>query len=96
MSFDSWVGRRTGDGAYRAGHGTPPPHPPPAAGELLLTGALLSLYVGLRGGAWAVGTLERGSPARRGAPPADQRRIAPLTIAGSRSANRGRSRRERA
>ena len=32
---------------------------PPPAGELLLTGALLSLYVGLRGGAWAVGTLER-------------------------------------
>jgi len=32
---------------------------PPAAGELLLQGALLSLYVGLRGGAWAVGTLER-------------------------------------
>ena len=46
---------------------------PPPAGELLLTGALLSLYVGLRGGAWAVGTLERGinrgagaAPARRG------------------------------
>ena len=32
---------------------------PPAAGELLLQGALLSLYVGLRSGAWAVGTLER-------------------------------------
>ena len=46
---------------------------PPPAGELLLTGALLSLYVSLRGGAWAVGTLERGinrgpgaAPARRG------------------------------
>ena len=31
----------------------------PATGELLLTGALLSLYVGLRGSAWAVGRLER-------------------------------------
>jgi hypothetical protein len=31
----------------------------PPAGELLLHGALLSLYVGLRGSAWAVGTLER-------------------------------------
>ena len=41
---------------------------PPPAGELLLTGALLSLYVGLRSGAWAVGTLERIAP-RRGLPP---------------------------
>jgi hypothetical protein len=32
-------------------------HPP--TGELLLTGALLSLYVGLRSSAWAVGRLER-------------------------------------
>ena len=32
---------------------------PPATGELLLTGALLSLYVGLRSSAWAVGRLER-------------------------------------
>jgi hypothetical protein len=31
----------------------------PPTGELLLTGALLSLYVGLRSGAWAVGRLER-------------------------------------
>jgi hypothetical protein len=31
----------------------------PDAGELLITGALLSLYVGLRSGAWAVGRLER-------------------------------------
>jgi hypothetical protein len=38
---------------------------PPPAGELLLTGALLSLYVGLRGGAWAVGTLERRVVPRR-------------------------------
>ena len=38
---------------------------PPPAGELLLTGALLSLYVGLRGGAWAVGTLERRVAPRR-------------------------------
>ena len=37
----------------------PPNTQPPAAGELLLQGALLSLYVGLRSGAWAVGTLER-------------------------------------
>jgi hypothetical protein len=33
--------------------------PRPDAGELLLTGALLSLYAGLRGSAWAVGALER-------------------------------------
>jgi hypothetical protein len=32
---------------------------PPPTGELLLTGALLSLYVGLRSSAWAVGRLER-------------------------------------
>jgi hypothetical protein len=32
---------------------------PPPPGELVLTGALLSLYVGLRSGAWAVGRLER-------------------------------------
>ena len=38
---------------------------PPPAGELLPTGALLSLYVGLRGGAWAVGTLERRVAPRR-------------------------------
>jgi hypothetical protein len=31
----------------------------PDAGELLITSALLSIYVGLRGGAWAVGRLER-------------------------------------
>ena len=42
------------------------PHLLPA-GELLLTGALLSLYVGLRGGAWAVGTLERRGRAADGA-----------------------------
>ncbi|HYI20114.1 MAG TPA: hypothetical protein VD836_15465 [Solirubrobacteraceae bacterium] len=47
---------------------------PPPAGELLLTGALLSLYVGLRGGAWAVGTLERGI-ARTGAAPARRRLV---------------------
>jgi len=35
-----------------------PTIPPPRA-ELLLTGALFSLYVGLRGSAWAVGRLER-------------------------------------
>ncbi len=29
------------------------------AAELLLTGALLSLYAGLRGSAWAVGAFER-------------------------------------
>ena len=43
---------------------------PPPAGELLLTGALLSLYVGLRGGAWAVGRLERGISRSAGAAPA--------------------------
>jgi hypothetical protein len=32
---------------------------PPATGELLITSALLSLYVGLRSSAWAVGRLER-------------------------------------
>ena len=32
---------------------------PPPTGELLLTSALLSLYVGLRSSAWAVGRLER-------------------------------------
>jgi hypothetical protein len=37
----------------------------PATGELLLTGALLSLYVGLRGSAWAVGRLERAVTPRR-------------------------------
>jgi hypothetical protein len=31
----------------------------PEAGELIITGALLSLYMGLRSGAWAVGRLER-------------------------------------
>jgi hypothetical protein len=31
--------------------------PPP--GELVITSALLSLYVGLRSSAWAVGRLER-------------------------------------
>jgi hypothetical protein len=31
----------------------------PPAGELVITSALLSLYVGLRSGAWAVGRLER-------------------------------------
>jgi hypothetical protein len=46
---------------------------PPPAGELLLTGALLSLYVGLRGGAWAVGTLERGIARGAGAAPARPR-----------------------
>ena len=39
----------------------------PPAGELLLTGALLSLYVGLRGSAWAVGTIERRVPRRNAA-----------------------------
>jgi hypothetical protein len=34
-------------------------HTAPPAGELLLTGALLSLYVGLRGSAWAIGRLEQ-------------------------------------
>jgi hypothetical protein len=35
------------------------------AAELLITGALLSLYAGLRGSAWAVGALERAmAPAR--------------------------------
>jgi hypothetical protein len=47
---------------------------PPPPGELLLTGALLSLYVGLRGGAWAVGTLERGI-ARTGAAPTRRRLV---------------------
>jgi hypothetical protein len=37
----------------------------PPTGELLLTGALLSLYVGLRGSAWAVGQLERAVAPRR-------------------------------
>jgi hypothetical protein len=37
----------------------------PPTGELLITGALLSLYVGLRGGAWAVGQLERAVTPRR-------------------------------
>ena len=32
---------------------------PPPTGELLLTGALFSIYVGLRSSAWAVGRLER-------------------------------------
>ena len=43
------------------------PHssPPPTV-ELLLTGALLSLLVGLRSGAWAVGRLERAVPRRAG------------------------------
>ena len=36
-----------------------PPNAQPAAGELLLQGALLSIYVSLRTGVWAVGTLER-------------------------------------
>jgi len=31
----------------------------PPAGELVITGALLSLYVGLRSSAWAVARLER-------------------------------------
>jgi hypothetical protein len=31
----------------------------PQPGELVITGALLSLYVGLRSSAWAVGRLER-------------------------------------
>jgi hypothetical protein len=48
---------------------------PPPAGELLLTGALLSLYVGLRSGAWAVGTLERGLTRGTGAPPARRRLV---------------------
>ena len=43
---------------------TSPPSAPPA-GELFLSGALLSLYVGLRGGAWAVGRLERAVAPRR-------------------------------
>ena len=37
----------------------------PPTGELLITGALLSLYVGLRGSAWAVGRLERAVAPRR-------------------------------
>jgi hypothetical protein len=36
---------------------------PPAA-ELVITGALLSLYMGLRSSAWAVGRLERITTAR--------------------------------
>lgn len=36
-----------------------PPNEQPAAGELLLQGALLSLYATLRTGVWAVGRLER-------------------------------------
>jgi hypothetical protein len=37
----------------------------PPTGELLITSALLSLYVGLRGSAWAVGRLERAVVPRR-------------------------------
>jgi hypothetical protein len=37
----------------------------PPTGELLITSALLSLYVGLRGSAWAVGRLERAVTPRR-------------------------------
>ena len=37
----------------------------PQTGELLITGALLSIYVGLRGSAWAVGRLERAVTPRR-------------------------------
>ena len=37
----------------------------PQTGELLITSALLSLYVGLRGSAWAVGRLERAVAPRR-------------------------------
>jgi hypothetical protein len=44
---------------------SPSPTSAPHAGELLLTGALLSLYVGLRSGAWAVGRLERAVAPRR-------------------------------
>ena len=36
-----------------------PANEQPAAGELLLQGALLSLYVSLRTSVWAVGRLER-------------------------------------
>ena len=37
--------------------------------ELVLTGALLSLYAGLRGSAWAVGALERAvAPSRTARP----------------------------
>jgi len=38
---------------------------PPPTGELLLTGALLSLYVGLRGSAWTIARLERVVATRR-------------------------------
>ena len=37
----------------------------PQTGELLITSALLSIYVGLRGSAWAVGRLERAVAPRR-------------------------------
>jgi hypothetical protein len=36
-----------------------PPNEQPAAGELLIQGALLSLSMSLRTGMWAVGRLER-------------------------------------
>jgi hypothetical protein len=41
------------------------PDTAPPTGELLITGALLSLYVGLRSSAWAVGRLERAVSTRR-------------------------------
>ena len=41
------------------------PDTAPQTGELLITSALLSLYVGLRGSAWAVGRLERAVAPRR-------------------------------
>jgi hypothetical protein len=37
----------------------------PPTGELLVQSALLSLLVGLRSGAWAVGRLERAVAPRR-------------------------------
>ena len=57
--------RRSLSGAWHAAYGRrtmPGPSSPPPTGELLLTGALLSLYVGLRSGAWAVARLERAVP----------------------------------
>jgi hypothetical protein len=42
-----------------------PPDAAPPTAELLITSALLSLYVGLRGSAWAVGRLERAVVPRR-------------------------------
>ena len=58
------VGRGTPRAPVPSRRMDPPPRSPRRRAPL--TGALLSLYVGLRGGAWAVGALER-AVARRGA-----------------------------